>query len=45
MRRGLGLDFGRQALLCFAAVTLTHWFVNLLSYVRSLALAHECTRC
>ncbi len=35
MRRGLGLDFGRQALLCFAAVTLTHWFVNLLSYVRS----------
>ena len=35
MKRGLGLDFARQALIAFLCLSFTHWVVNLASYVRA----------
>ena len=34
MKRALGLDFAKQALLAFLCLSFTHWVVNLSSYVR-----------
>ena len=34
MKRALGLDFAKQALVAFLCLSFTHWVVNLSSYVR-----------
>ena len=34
MKRALGLDFAKQALIAFLCLSFTHWVVNLSSYVR-----------
>ena len=37
MKRALGLDFAKQALVAFLCLSFTHWVVNLSSYVRGAA--------